>query len=103
MYWSTGAQYLSAFLSVGVGAWGAVKRNWYQELSTNVSMVSVSRTRRLAALGAGHVLPGRMVVERVAGLVEGDVLRQLAPAAGRTGTGTMPSVSQWMTGIGQPQ
>ena len=31
---------------------------------------------RAAALGADHILPGRVAVERVAGLVEIDVLRQ---------------------------
>ena len=48
------------------------------------------------------MLPGRMAVERVAGLVEIDVLGQLHRQV-LAGTGTMPQASQWMIGIGQPQ
>jgi hypothetical protein len=81
---------------------GAVKRAKYQDESTNVSIVSVSRRAGLAALRAGDVAPGRVTVERIARLVEVDVVRQLT---GRSafGTGTTPQSSQWMTGIGQPQ
>ena len=39
-------------------------------------MVSVSRRAAAAALRAGDVLPGRMMVERIAGPVERDVLGQ---------------------------
>jgi hypothetical protein len=56
---------------------GAVKRAKYQDESTKVSIVSVSRRAGLAALRAGDVLPGRVAVERIAGLVEGHVLGQL--------------------------
>ena len=44
MYWSTGAQFFGALLSVGVGRSAAMNRNWYQGLSTNISIVSVSQT-----------------------------------------------------------
>ena len=55
---------------------GAVKRAKYQDESTKVSIVSVSRRAGPAALRAGDMLPGRMVVERVAGLVEADIVGQ---------------------------
>jgi hypothetical protein len=55
-----------------------------------------------AATGAGGVAPGRVAQQRVARLVEGDVVgqhhRQLVF---RHADG--PQASQWMTGIGQPQ
>ena len=43
IYWSTGSQRSAAACTVGVAAPGAVKRAKYQELSTKVSKVSVSR------------------------------------------------------------
>ena len=48
------------------------------------------------------MLPGRMVVERIAGLVEGHVVGS-STGSWLSGTGTAPQSSQWMTGIGQPQ
>ena len=74
----------------------------YQDESTKVSMVSVSR--RAAPPHCGHFtcfqvgwrssgLPG-LSNETSSGSVTG---RSLA------GTGTTPHLSQWMTGIGQPQ
>ena len=57
-------------------ACGAVKRAKYQDESTKVSMVSVSRSARLAADRAGDMLPRRVAVERIARLVEGDVVGQ---------------------------
>ena len=58
--------------------------------------------RLAAALRAGDVLPGRMMVERVAGLVEPT---SSGSVTGRSlsGTGTTPHFAQWITGIGQPQ
>jgi hypothetical protein len=58
--------------------------------------------RGRAALRAGDMLPARVMVERVARLVEGDVVGQLHRQVG-IGTGTVPQAEQWMTGIGQPQ
>jgi hypothetical protein len=57
---------------------------------------------RLAAFRAIDIAPGRVAVERIARLLEIDVVGQLT---GRSafGTGTTPQSSQWMTGIGQPQ
>ena len=43
-----------------------------------------------------------MVVERIAGLVEGDVVGSCTGNSA-SGTGTAPQASQWMTGIGHPQ
>ena len=78
IYWSTGSQWSATLRSVGaVAIHGSVKRAKYQDESTNVSMVSVSRRAGAAALRAGDVLPGRMAVERIAGPVEVDVVRQL--------------------------
>jgi hypothetical protein len=45
MYWSTGSQYATASRAKGrSGFFGSQKRAKYQELSTKVSKVSVSRT-----------------------------------------------------------
>ena len=43
MYWSTGSQASTASRVTGSGASGEQKRAKYQELSTKVSQVSVSR------------------------------------------------------------
>ena len=66
--------------SAGVSFQGSVKRAKYQDESTNVSIVSVSRRASPAALRTGDVLPGRMMVERIARLVEGRRRRAAAPA-----------------------
>ncbi len=58
--------------------------------------------RSLTALGASHVLPTRMVIQRIAGCVERNILRQCNRNCA-SGTGTAPHVAQWMIGIGQPQ
>ncbi len=103
MYWSTGSQWSTAARSVGASSRvGSVKRAKYQDESTKVSMVSVSRRAGRAALRAGTCFQVGMAVERVARLVEGDVLGQVDRQV-RVGTGTTPQASQWMTGIGQPQ
>src|SRR3954469_16641722 len=102
IYWSTAIQWFAIFGSVGaVASHGSVKRMKYQEESTNVSMVSVSR--RAGPEHFGHLtffhagcrssgLPG-VSKETSSGSVTG---RSLA------GTGTVPHLSQWMIGIGQP-
>ena len=43
MYWSTGSQSSITALSSGFSSRGVVKRAKYQDESTNVSIVSVSR------------------------------------------------------------
>ncbi len=53
---------------------GSAKRAKYQDESTKVSIVSVSRRAGPPQCGAGDMFPGRMPVERIAGLVEGDVV-----------------------------
>ena len=58
---------------------------------------------RAAAGRAGDVLPGRVAVQRVAGLVEGRRRRGSTTGSWSSGTGTTPQAAQWMTGIGQPQ
>ena len=81
---------------------GSVKRAKYQdEFDERVHRVRLA-PGRLAALRAGDVLPGRMAIERVAGLVEGHIVRQ-PTGKSASGTGTTPQDSQWMIGIGQPQ
>ena len=65
--------------------------------------MSVSRRAGLPQVGQVDMLPGRMAVERIAGLVEGDVLGKRHRQVRVFGTGTTPHSSQWMTGIGQPQ
>ena len=55
---------------------GSVKRTKYQDESTKVSMVSVSRVACPPHCGQDTCLPRRMMVERIAGPIEGHVLRQ---------------------------
>src|SRR3974390_2843363 len=81
MYWSTGSQASTVLRSVGTFVFhGSVKRAKYQDESTKVSMVWVSRRARPppapGALWALDVFPGRVAVERIARLVEGHVFRQ---------------------------
>ena len=82
---------------------GSVKRAKYQDESTNVSIVSVSRRAGAPQLRTGDVFPGRMPVERIAGRVEGRRRRAVRTGRSAAGTGTTPQASQWMIGIGQPQ
>src|ERR1019366_7298742 len=81
---------------------GSVKRAKYHDESTNVSMVSVSRTAlaphcgQLTCFQVGwwsSALPGLSKVTS-SGSTTGRSL---------SGTGTTSHVGQWITGIGQPQ
>ena len=54
MYWSTGIQRATASGDVGSSAFhGSVKRRKYQDESTNVSIVSVSRRAGAPQVGQG--------------------------------------------------
>jgi hypothetical protein len=55
-----------------------------------------------AAVRAGDVLACRVMVERVARLLERDIRRQRHRKLA-VDTGTAPQSSQWITGIGEPQ
>jgi hypothetical protein len=77
----------------------------YQEESTNVSMVSVSRL-------AGSPQDGQATFTQFSAAASGDTplgTRSWPRRSGSTtgscssGTGTSPQVPQWMIGIGQPQ
>ena len=106
IYWLTGSQPLPPSTTesvVGAASFhGSVKRAKYQDESTNVSIVSVSRRAVLPHCGQStcfHVgwwssgLPGLSNVTS-SGSSTGSAV---------SGTGTTPQASQWMTGIGQPQ
>ena len=91
MYWSTGSQRSSA------------KRMKYHDESTNVSIVSVSRT-------AGPPQTGQVVLRKPSWCLSGDspVGRNSTSSGASTGswssgTGTMPWSGQYTTGMGQPQ
>jgi hypothetical protein len=81
---------------------GSVKRSKYQDESTNVSMVSVSRVA--APPHCGH-LTCFQVGWRSSGLPGRSKVTSSGKVTGRSafGTGTTPQAGQWMTGIGQPQ
>ena len=103
IYWSTGIQFATASAVVGASAFhGSVKRRKYQDESTNVSIVSVSR--RAGAQHFGQAT-SRQVGWRSSGFPGWSKLTSSGSTTGRsaTGTGTTPQASQWMTGIGQPQ
>src|SRR5207247_4279293 len=103
MYQSTGISRSTTARVVGAFSFqGSVKRAKYQDESTNVSMVSVSRCALPPHLGQvtcfqvgwrSSALPG---------------LSKVASSGSTTGnwssgTGTTSHFGQWMTGIGQPQ
>ena len=83
-------------------AQGAVKRAKYQDESTNVSIVSVSRRASLPHCGQATC---RQVGWRSSGLPGRSNSTSSGSLTGRSafGTGTTPQSSQWITGIGQPQ
>src|SRR5215470_5458355 len=103
IYWSTGIMRSTTLLVAGAFAFhGSVKRAKYHDESTNVSIVSVSR--RAAPPQLGHFtfvhvgwrssgLPGR----------SNDTSSGSTTGRSLSGTGTTPHLSQWITGIGQPQ
>src|SRR6185312_16386959 len=103
IYWSTGIHRSATFGVVGALSFhGSVKRTKYQDESTKVSMVSVSR--RAGPEHFGH-LTFFQVGWRSSGLPGLSKVTSSGSVTGKSfsGTGTTPHVSQWMTGIGQPQ
>src|ERR1051325_10750083 len=103
MYWFTGIHALAACGVVGAFSFhGSVKRMKYQDESTKVSMVSVSR--RAGPAHCGHLMLFQ-VGWRSSGLPGLSKLTSSGSVTGRSfsGTGTTPHFSQWITGIGQPQ
>ena len=103
IYWSTGIQASAIFGSVGASAiHGSVKRAKYQDESTKVSMVSVSRVAFPSH--CGH-LTFFQVGWRSSGLPGLSKVTSSGSVTGKSfsGTGTAPHLSQWMIGIGQPQ
>jgi len=75
----------------------------YQDESTKVSMVSVSR--RAAAPQIGQVTPAWKPSCLTSGLPEPSGTQSSGSTTGRSfsGTGTEPCWAQWMIGIGVPQ
>src|SRR5665647_12271 len=103
IYWSTGSHSFAAVSVVGdVVFHGSVKRAKYQDESTNVSMVSVSR--RAAPEHCGH-FTFFQVGWRSSGLPGLSKVTSSGSVTGKSfsGTPTTPHVEQWMIGIGQPQ
>ena len=104
MYWSTGMKWRAASGSKGRSVLhGSQKRRKYQEESTNVSIVSVSRR-------AGPPQMGQVVWRNPSWRASGDwpVGRNSTSSGATTGsslsgTGTAPCSGQYTTGIGQPQ
>ena len=83
-------------------ACGAVKRAKYQDESTKVSMVSVSRTDGLPQSGQATCFQVGWWSSGLPGLSK---VTSSGSRTGRSaaGTGTTPWSGQWITGIGQPQ
>src|SRR6185436_16146115 len=102
MYWSTAIQYFARSSTIDLSWPGQAKRAKYQDESTNVSMVSVSRFAGLPQLGQvvftkdGNLFSGLPVPSgtRSSGSMTGNW---------SSGTGTSPQDGQWMIGTGQPQ
>ncbi len=95
IYWSTGIHRATASCSKGnVRFFGSVKRRKYQEESTNVSIVSVSRT-------AGSWQTGQVVLVNASFSRKGDppvpvkvTSRGRMTGRSLSGTGTVPQRSQ---------
>ena len=83
-------------------ACGEQKRAKYQELSTKVSKVSVSRRAGPPAARAGDVLPGRVTVERVARPAEARRPRAARPAAARAAPARCRRPRSGSPGSGSP-
>src|SRR5215467_2225276 len=103
MYWSTGSHSSTILRSVGaVLSHGLVKRAKYQDESTKVSIVSVSRRA-----GPEHCvhLTFFHVGWRSSGLPGTSNVTSYGKVTGKSfsGTGTTPHFAQWIIGIGQPQ
>src|ERR1043166_9241906 len=101
MYWSTGIHLSATARVVGADSFhGSVKRTKYQDESTNVSMVSVSR--RAAPRHDGHATCFHVgwLSSGLPGLSNSTSSGSTTGRSG-SGTGTMPHLSQWITGIGQ--
>src|SRR5436309_9922055 len=104
VYWSTGIHLATSAGSNGAEvSYGEQYRKKYQDESTNVSIVSVSRRAGLPHVGqATSTKPGCRA--------SGDSPpRRKSTSSGRStgrspsGTATSPCSSQWMMGIGAPQ
>ena len=102
MYWSTGIQWFTASATSGVDARGAVKRAKYQELSTKVSKVSVSRRAFAPHRGQSTCFQVGWWSSGLPGF-EKSTSSGSRTGSCSTGTGTTPQASQWIAGIGQPQ
>ncbi len=103
IYWSTGSMRLATSGVVGAASFqGSVKRAKYQDESTNVSIVSVSRRAAPPHRGQATLL---QVGCRSSMLPGASKSTSSGRVTGRsaTGTGTTPQAWQWMTGMGQPQ
>src|ERR1700730_12667549 len=103
IYWSTGSQASTICRSVGaVLIQGSVKRAKYQDESTKVSIVSVSRLAAPPHCGQATCF---QVGWRSSGVPGQSKSTSSGNRTGRspTGTGTTPQLAQWMIGIGQPQ
>src|ERR1700728_3642540 len=103
LYLSPDIQESTAGRSVGASSiHGSVNRSKYQDESTKVSMVSVSRTAARPHRGQATCF---QVGCRSSGLPGRSKVTSSGSVTGKSafGTGTTPHVSQWMTGIGQPQ
>ena len=104
MYWSTGMKCCAATGAKGCSVFhGSQKRRKYQDESTKVSMVSVSRR-------AGPPSMGHVVCRKPSWSDSGDCpVGRNSTSSGATigswssGTGTTPCSSQYTAGMGQPQ
>src|SRR5437762_6595529 len=102
MYWSTAIQYF-ARASTMLFFWsGQAKRRKYQDESTKVSMVSVSRFAGLPHFGHLQFTNDGVLAS---GLPVPSGTRFSGSTTERTlsGTGTSPLPSQWTIGMGVPQ
>src|SRR3954471_22534061 len=104
MYWSTGIHLAAAaWLNGSSVAHGSQKRRKYQDESTKVSIVSVSRR-------AGPPHFGHVVFTQSSAAASGDLpfgakslMSGSSTGSWSSGKGMRPSVSQYTIGIGQPQ
>ena len=102
MYWSTGSQRSTASRVMASGARGLQKRAKYQDDSTKVSKVSVSRSAAAPQVGQSTRFQLGWLSSGLPGLSR-SMSSGRVTGRSASGTGTTPQAGQCTTGIGQPQ
>src|SRR3989442_15594327 len=102
MYWSAAIQYFARSSTMHSSWSGQAKRMKYQDESTNVSMVSVSRFAALRHFGHLQFTNDGVLASGLP-VPSGTRFSGRTTGSSSSGTGTSPQASQWTIGVGVPQ